>query len=90
MAKDTVTIKIPYASGRKNLIEDLSLEDLQRISDPIIDRAIEPIWDALDKANLDKEDIDLVILAGGSSQLPSVYSKYMMLLELSLVSFQRI
>lgn len=75
MAKDTVTIKIPYASGRKNLIEDLSLEDLQRISDPIIDRAIEPIWDALDKANLDKEDIDLVILAGGSSQLPSVYSK---------------
>lgn len=75
MAKDTVTIKIPYASGRKNLIEDLTLEDLQRISDPIIDRAIKPIWDALDKANLEKEDIDLVILAGGSSQLPSVYSK---------------
>lgn len=75
MAKDTVTIKIPYASGRKNLIEDLTLDDLQRISDPIIERAIEPIWDALDKANLDKEDIDLVILAGGSSQLPSVYSK---------------
>ena len=75
MAKDTVTIKIPYASGKKNLIEDLTLEDLQRISDPIIDQAIKPIWDALDKANLDKEDIDLVILAGGSSQLPNVYSK---------------
>lgn len=75
MAKDTVTIRIPYASGRKNLIEDLTLKDLQRISDPIVDRAIEPIWDALDKANLGKEDIDLVILAGGSSQLPSVYSK---------------
>lgn len=75
MAKDTVTIKIPYASGRKNLIEDLTLDDLLRISGPIIQEAIEPIWDALDKANLDKEDIDLVILAGGSSQLPGVYSK---------------
>ena len=75
MSKDVVTIKIPYASGRKNLIEDFSLSDLQKISDPIIDRAIEPIWDALEKANLEKEDIDLVILAGGSSQLPGVYTK---------------
>lgn len=75
MRKDTVTIKIPYASGRKNLIEDLTLDDLIRISDRTIDKAIEPIWDALEKANLDKEDIDLVILAGGSSQLPGVYTK---------------
>ncbi len=75
MAKDRVTIKIPYASGKKNLIEDLTLEDLNRISAPIIEKAIEPIWDALDKANLRKEDIDLIILAGGSSQLPGVYSK---------------
>ncbi len=75
MAQNSVTIKIPYASGRKNLIEELSIEDLKRISEPIIDRAIEPIWEALEKANLDKDDIDLVILAGGSSQLPSVYEK---------------
>ena len=75
MANDKVTIKIPYASGRNNLIEDLTLQDLIRISEPIIDRAIETIEDALEKANLNKEDIDLVILAGGSSQLPSVYSK---------------
>jgi molecular chaperone DnaK (HSP70) len=72
---EKVTIKIPYASGRNNLIEDLTIDDLKRISDPIIERAIEPIWDALEKANLEKEDIDLVILAGGSSQLPGVYSK---------------
>ena len=82
MPEDKVTIKIPYASGRKNLIEDLTLDDLRRISDPIIDKAIEPIWDALDKANLRKEDIDLVILAGGSSQLPSVYSKIYDALEI--------
>ena len=75
MAKDSVTIKVPYASGRKNLNETLTLEDLVRISEPVIERAIEPVWDALAKANLKKEDIDLVILAGGSSQLPGVYTK---------------
>ena len=34
-----------------------------------------PIDDALSKANLRAEDIDLVILAGGSSQLPGVAEK---------------
>ena len=75
MAKDRVKISIPFISGRKNLIEELTLADLNRISGPIVDKAIEPIWEALDKANLSKEDIDLVILAGGSSQLPCVCSK---------------
>ncbi len=75
MAKKSVTIRIPYASGRNNLIEELTLEDLEKICSPIIDRAIDKIWEALDKANLTKEDLDLVILAGGSSQLPNVYTK---------------
>lgn len=75
MGASTYTIKIPYASGRKHLNEELSIEDLKRISFPIIDNAIAPIHDALDKAGLDSSDIDLVILAGGSSQLPGVYEK---------------
>lgn len=75
MANDRYTIKIPYASQRKHLNEELTIEDLKEISAPIIDRAIEPVWDALEKAELDKSDIDLIILAGGSSQLPGVYEK---------------
>lgn len=70
-----IDIKIPYAQGRKHLSEELSLDDLNRLSEPIIDKAVESIWDALEKADLKKEDIDLIILAGGSSQLPGVYKK---------------
>lgn len=75
MGIGSYTIKIPFASGRKHLNEELTIEDLKKISEPIIDKAIVPIHDALDKAGLDSKEIDLVILAGGSSQLPGVYEK---------------
>ena len=75
MASNSYTITIPYASGKKHLNEEITIEDLYRISEPVIDNAIKPIWEALDKADLKKEDLDLVLLAGGSSQLPGVYEK---------------
>ncbi len=75
MANGVEKIQIPFVSGRVSLNEELTVEDLKRISAPIIERSMEPIKKALDKAELSKEDIDLVILAGGSSQLPGVYSR---------------
>ncbi|SFC66692.1 Hsp70 family protein [Butyrivibrio sp. YAB3001] len=75
MANGIEKIQIPFISGRYSLNEELTLEDLQRISAPIIEKAMQPIRKALEKADLSKEDIDLVILAGGSSQLPGVYSR---------------
>lgn len=68
-------ISIPFASGSYQLLEEVTLSDLLEISEPIIDEAIKPIDDALEKANLQPSDIDLVILAGGSSQLPGVFRK---------------
>lgn len=68
-------IRVPYTNGRTNLIEKFTLDDLNRISSPIIDRAMIPIDEAMEKAGLTAEDLDLVILAGGSSQLPGVRTK---------------
>lgn len=67
------TIDVHFAS--KNLIrmtEKLSIEDLEKASSPIIQKAVDEIMNALGKASLQPSDIDLVILAGGSSQLPGV------------------
>lgn len=77
MSGSSYNINIPFASAhsRTPLNETLSVDELMQISSPIIDKAIEPIFDALNKANLQKEDIDLVLLAGGSSQLPGVCQK---------------
>lgn len=68
-------IKVPFANKNAHLQEEFTIEDLLRICDPIVDRAIQQIDEALLKANLDKSDIDLIILAGGSSQLPGVKKK---------------
>ena len=75
MSLNTVQITVPYAVGRRALNETLNLEELKTISAPIIKRAIDPIDIALEKANLNKDDIDLILLAGGSSQLPGVAEK---------------
>ena len=75
MATNTVSIKLPFASGRTHLDEVLSIDELKKISAPIIKRAVDPIDEALEKAGLTKDDIDLVLLAGGSSQLPGVSEK---------------
>ena len=75
MGSNSYNIKIPFASGRNHLNEELTIDDLKRISAPVIENAVAPIHDALEKAGLETSDIDLVILAGGSSQLPGVYER---------------
>ena len=72
MAINSVSIKLPFASGRTHLNETLDIEELKAISAPIIKRAVDLIDEALEKADLNKDDIDLILLAGGSSQLPGV------------------
>lgn len=68
-------ILIPFASKNAHLKETIEIDDLLNICNPVVDKAVSQIEVALNKAELDKSDIDLVILAGGSSQLPGVKSK---------------
>lgn len=72
--KEHLTIRWAFGTGQNAEI-DFTRDELLKICDPIIDKAILPIDSALDKANLEKEDIDLIIMAGGSSQLPGVSEK---------------
>ena len=59
----SIRITVPFAGDKgESLNETLSLDDLLDISSPIIDRAIEPIQDALDKAGLRPQDIDRPIV----------------------------
>ena len=46
-------IKVPFANKNAHLQEELTIEDLLAICDPIVDKAIQQIDEALLKANLD-------------------------------------
>ncbi len=69
-------INLPFvtadASGPKHLLMKLSRAKLEQLMDGIIQRTVEPCQQALADANLKPEDINEVILVGGSTRIPKV------------------
>ena len=75
MSELTYRATIPFLHGRNSFNEMMSVGDIKSVSESIIDQAVKPIEDAMLKADLQKSDIGLVLLAGGSSKLPLVSEK---------------
>jgi len=70
------TISLPFivadSSGPKHYEADFSRNDFNKLIDPILQRLFEPCKRALQDAELTIEDIDEVILVGGSTRIPRV------------------
>ena len=60
------------ASGPKHLLMKLTRAKLEQLMDDIIQRTVEPCKQALKDASLKPEDINEVILVGGSTRIPKV------------------
>ncbi|WP_341656114.1 molecular chaperone DnaK [Blattabacterium cuenoti] len=69
-------INLPYItateSGPKHLVLTLIRSKFEQLSEPLIQRSINPCSKALKDANLTTKDIDEVILVGGSTRIPKV------------------
>ncbi len=69
-------INLPFitadASGPKHLIMKLTRAQLENMIDDILKRTLEPTKQALADAGLTPQDIDEVILVGGSTRIPKV------------------
>jgi molecular chaperone DnaK len=69
-------INLPFitadASGPKHLQVSLTRAKFEELVDPLIDRCRRPVEQALRDAKLKPEDIDEVILVGGSTRIPKV------------------
>ncbi len=69
-------INLPYITadkeGPKHLVLKLSRAKLEQLLQPIIDRCIHPVEQAMKDANLTKDDIKKVILVGGPTRMPVV------------------
>lgn len=50
-------------------------DEFEDAVDELIDQAIDPIEEALDKAGLKQSDIDNVLLVGGSSKIPAIQQR---------------
>ncbi|MFA5468152.1 MAG: molecular chaperone DnaK [Sphaerochaetaceae bacterium] len=73
--KDT-SINLPYitadASGPKHLLMDLSRARFEQMVSDLVERSRKPCLNALKDAGLTAQDIDEVILVGGSTRMPAV------------------
>ncbi len=70
------TINLPFitadASGPKHLVVDLNRSQFEKLVAPIVDKTINPVMQALKDAGKKPEDINEVILVGGSTRIPYV------------------
>ena len=69
-------INLPYvtatASGPKHLVKKLTRADFEKLTDSLVKRSMAPVAKALKNANLTVNDIDEVILVGGSTRIPRI------------------
>jgi len=72
-------INLPFitadSSGPKHLNIKLTRAKFESLTEDLIERTVEPCLQALKDAGLKPEDIDEVILVGGSTRMPAVQEK---------------
>jgi molecular chaperone DnaK len=70
------TINLPFltadASGPKHLQKQLTRSKLEQMIRPLIDRTMEPVQKALKDAKKTPQQIDEIVLVGGSTRIPLV------------------
>jgi molecular chaperone DnaK len=69
-------INLPYitadSSGPKHLVMTLTRAKLEQLTDDLVTRSLNPVKSALNDANLDKKDVDEVVLVGGMTRMPKI------------------
>ena len=72
-------INLPYisatSSGPKHLVKTLTRSKFEQLSDNLVKRSMQPVQKALDDAGLSTNDINEVILVGGSTRIPIIQNE---------------
>ena len=75
-ASSETEVNLPYITAKdgvpKHLVLKISRSKFEQLADDLIQRSIEPCRKALKDAGMTKDDIDEVILVGGSTRIPKV------------------
>nr|AWT38177.1 heat shock protein 70 [Proboscia sp.] len=73
---ETTKIYLPFITtdknGPKHIDKVLTREEFERLSEALIIKCETPIKTALEDANLTTEEIDKIILVGGSTRIPAI------------------
>ena len=74
--RTATTVNLPFLTaddaGPKHLEVELTRDQFEQLVKHLIDSTIEPVTQALRDGNLQPDDIDRIILVGGSTRIPAV------------------
>ena len=72
-------INLPYitadASGPKHLVMTLTRSKLEQLTEDLINRSLTPVKQAMSDANLNKDEINEIVLVGGMTRMPRIQSE---------------
>ena len=75
----TANINLPFIAmakdGPRHMDIQLTRQQFVSMTSDLVDRTVTPVENALHDAGLGKQDIDMVLLVGGSTRIPSVQDK---------------
>jgi len=70
------TINLPFltadATGPKHLVKQLSRAKLEQMISPLVERSMEPVRKALADAKKKPDNVDEIVLVGGTTRIPQV------------------
>lgn len=66
--EEAVLVSVP--GDRSNV--EVTREEFEKVIRPVVEQAVQPLWRCLADLDLTPEDIDSVLMIGGSSQIPLV------------------
>ena len=80
----TTIVNLPFitntSSGPKNLEVEISRAKFNELTKGLVDRVVIPMQNALNDARLTPQELNKIILVGGSSRIPAVQDKIKKLL----------
>lgn len=75
-SRANTSINLPFIAadetGPKHLEADLSRTKFEELAKPLVEATLEPVAQALKDAELTPDDIDRILLVGGSTRMPAV------------------
>ncbi|MDR5657256.1 molecular chaperone DnaK [Halodesulfurarchaeum sp. HSR-GB] len=78
-SRKETTINLPFITatddGPVHLEKDLTRAKFESLTQDLLERTVDPTEQALEDAGLSKNDVDEVILVGGSTRMPQVQEK---------------
>ncbi|SCU78054.1 LAMI_0A03246g1_1 [Lachancea mirantina] len=68
------TISIPFLFDNKHVSVNMSEEELDNLTMPLIEKTIPPVKKALRDSDIEPHDVDEVIMVGGMTRMPKIRS----------------